>query len=83
MRLGVKQFSLAAGLVWGVAILLVTLVAAARGIGNQLSHLSAIFPGYEVSYVGSAIGLVYGFVSGAIAGFVFVEMYNAALPEKT
>jgi hypothetical protein len=58
------------------------LVAAARGIGNNLSHLSAIFIGYQVTYVGSLIGLIYGLVSGLIAGALFAGAYNSSSGPK-
>jgi hypothetical protein len=82
MKLNVKQFALASGTLWGLGLFVVTLVAAARDIGNNLSHLSAIFPGYDVTYLGSAIGLVYGFISGAISGGLFSVMYNAVGGQK-
>lgn len=78
MQLNVKQFGLATGAIWGAALLVLTLVAAARGIGNNLSHISAVFVGYQISYLGSVIGLIYGFVSGLIAGSLFAMVYNAS-----
>ena len=79
MKLNVKRFALATGTLWGLAIFLITLVAAGRGIGQEhLSHLSAIFIGYQVTYLGSIIGLVYGFVSGAVGGWVFSLIYNGS-----
>ena len=79
MRLNAKRFALAAGVLLGLAFLVVTLVAAWRGIGLNLSHLSAIYLGYSVSYIGSLVALVYGFLSGAIAGFLFAVIYNGPL----
>jgi len=76
MTLNVKSFTLATGILWGAVLLVLTLVAAARGIGHNLGHLAAIFPGYDVTYLGSLIGLVYGFVSGAIVGGLFSLIYN-------
>jgi hypothetical protein len=76
MQLNMKQFALATGVLWGLALFVVTLAAAARGIGNNLSHISAIFIGYQVTYLGSVIGLIYGFVSGLIAGSLFAMVYN-------
>jgi len=83
MALNVKGFALSSGVLLGLAILVVTLVAAARGIGSNLSHLSAIFIGYDVTYVGSVIGLIYGLVAGLIAGSVFALTYNASLGTKS
>ena len=76
MALNAKGFALASGALWGLALFVITLVAAARGIGNNLSHLSAIFIGYQVTYIGSVIGLIYGFVAGLIMRWLFASMYN-------
>jgi hypothetical protein len=84
MHLNVKGFALASGALWGLAIFVITLLAAGRGIGEgHLSHLSAVFIGYQVTYLGSVIGLVYGFVSGLIAGLLFSVIYNAYPSAKT
>lgn len=79
MQLNPKRFALALGVLSGLTLFLVTLVAAWRGAGDHLAHLSIVYIGYEVSYLGSAIGLVYGFLSGAIAGFLFSVIYNGSL----
>ena len=77
MHLNVKGFALASGILCGLAVFIVTLVAAGRGIiGAHISHLSAIYIGYEVSYLGSLIGLVYGFVTGLAGGALFCVIYN-------
>lgn len=84
MHLNVKGFALASGALWGLAIFVITLVGAGRGIGEgHLSHLSAVFIGYQVTYLGSVIGLVYGFVSGLIAGLLFSVIYNRSTTVKT
>ncbi|MBZ5607609.1 MAG: hypothetical protein LAP38_05085 [Acidobacteriia bacterium] len=83
MYLNVKALALATGALWGLALFIITLVAAGRGIGNILSHISAIFIGYQVSYPGSLVGLVYGFVSGLVAGGLLAFVYNAFASPKT
>jgi hypothetical protein len=83
MHLSVKGLALATGALWGLALLIATLVAAGRGIGNNLSHISAIFIGYQVTYGGSIIGLAYGFVSGLVAGGLLASVYNSFASPKT
>ena len=83
MALNAKGFALASGVLWGLALFVITLVAAPRGIGNNLSHLSAIFVGNQVSYIGSVIGLIYRFVAGFILGSLFALMYNGFVGTKT
>lgn len=82
MNLNVEAFALASGVLWGLVLFVITLVAAGRGIGQNLSHLSAIFLGYGVTYLGSLIGLIYGFVSGLIAGWLLAVIYNRFMPAK-
>jgi hypothetical protein len=42
---------------WELAIFVITLAATGRGTGNNLSLLSAIYIGYQISYLESVIGL--------------------------
>ena len=83
MTLNTKGFAIASGVLWGLALFVITLVAAARGIGNNLSHISAIFIGYDVTYLGSVIGLIYGLVAGLVAGSIFALIYNRSIATKT
>jgi ascorbate-specific PTS system EIIC-type component UlaA len=74
--MNVKAFALAAGLLLGVLLFLATLVEAARGEGHNLILLAVFFIGYSVTYLGSLVALVYGFVSGALIGAAFAWLYN-------
>jgi hypothetical protein len=76
MKLDVKAFSLSAGILWGAALLLITLAAVWRGAGQHVGLLAGIYPGYQVSYLGSIAGLVYGFVTGAILAALLAWLYN-------
>jgi len=75
MKLNVKGFALAAGIVWGLSVLLVTLMSFWYQ-GEHLGILSHVYIGYKVSYLGSIVGLVYGLVTGLVAGTVFAWLYN-------
>ena len=74
--MNVKAFAFATGILWGFLLFAYTLLEAARGLGTTLSRLSALYPGYSVTYLGSVVGLVYGFVSGALVGAAFCWLYN-------
>ena len=76
MKLNVKALALTTGVLCGLAVFLITLVALWRGGGQHLGLLSAIYFGYQVSYAGSIIGLAYGLVSGLVAGALFAWFYN-------
>jgi len=74
--MNVKAFAVTAGILWGFLLFAFTLLETARGIGNTLGLLSAVYRGYSVTYLGSVVGLVYGFVSGALIGAAFCWLYN-------
>jgi len=76
IQMNVKAFAVAAGILWGFLLFAVTLLEAARGEGHTLVLLSALYPGYAVTYLGSVVGLVYGFVSGALIGAALCWLYN-------
>ena len=81
MKLNVKACALASGILWGLSMVLLTLVALWRGTGDHLSLLRGFYIGYTVSYLGCVIGLIYGFVDGLICGAVFAWLYNKLLKE--
>jgi hypothetical protein len=74
--MNVKAAAIAAGILCGFLLFACTLLEAARGEGHTLGALSAVYPGYSVTYLGSVAGLVYGFVSGALIGAAFCWLYN-------
>jgi len=76
MSLNGKAMAVAAAVLWGAAVFVATLTAALRGAGEHLGHLAAVYPGYQVSYLGSLIGLGYGLVTGAVAGALLAWLYN-------
>ena len=83
MKLNEKAFAIAAGSVWGIVVFLVTNISMIRhGQGQTLSKLVQIYPGYSFSFVGSIVGLIWGFVSMALLGWLFVRMYNMVVTEK-
>jgi hypothetical protein len=47
-------------------------------VGPHLSALADYLPGYSVSWPGSFVGLVYGFLAGAAAGFFSAVYWNLA-----
>lgn len=81
MRLSVKGMTIAAGLLWGAAILCVGLIHMADPSygGNFLQMTSSVYPGFHSAGTaeGLAIGTVEGLIDGAITGFVLSLLYNA------
>jgi hypothetical protein len=83
MRLSLKAMTLTGALLWGGCMLAVGLLNwgnSAYG-SDFLRLMSSVYPGYHTSpTLGSvAIGTVYGFVDGAIGGFLFGSIYDWAL----
>jgi len=77
MKLDVKAFALSCGIFWGLTILLATLFLLATGhSGNLISRLGYFYFGYSFSVAGGFIGLVWGFVDGAVCGAFFAWLYN-------
>jgi len=73
--------TIAAGLLWGTAILCVGLIHLADpGYGgNFLQMTSSVYPGFHsAGTAGSlAIGTIEGLIDGAITGLVLSLLYNA------
>jgi hypothetical protein len=88
MRLNIRAAALAAGVLWGVAVLAVAL---ANRIwpeygGAFLQAAASLYPGYKASgSLGDAIaGFLYALVDGLLCGLVFAWLYNlfAGAPAK-
>lgn len=83
MRLSIKGTAIAAGLLWGSAILLVELINLARPEYGMtfLTMMHSVYPWFHASHkaAGVAIGAIDAFFDGAIAGCLFGCLYNATL----
>jgi hypothetical protein len=79
LRLNAVATAVGLGLLAGVVLFVTTLVLALRDgpyAGPHLGLLSAYFPGYSVTVVGSFVGFVYAFIVGAAAGYILSSIYN-------
>ncbi len=87
MKLNVRAFALACALWWGFGIFFLTWwVIALSGATGEPTLLGRIYIGYEISPLGSVIGLVWGLIDALIAGAIFAWLYNfaaARLPSGT
>jgi hypothetical protein len=87
MRLSLKALAIAAGLLWGAAILLVGIIHRADpnyGV-NFLQMTSSVYPGFHITgTVGNlALGTVEGFIDGGIGGLVLAWLYNCFTHVRT
>ena len=73
-----NAFGLACGFVWGLALFLLTnyIVLLHHG-GGILIKLNHFYWGYSITFKGSLLGLLYGFVDGYINGWLIALFYNA------
>jgi len=78
MNFNVKALGLTAGVFWGLSVVIMTLWVMMLGDGTNamLDALGGFYMGYEISYKGAAIGLVWGFFDGLIGGVIFAWLYN-------
>jgi hypothetical protein len=84
IRTNTKIMAVAFGLLGGAILWLSTVVLLIRGgehVGAHLSLLSIFFPGYSVTWTGAWMGLVWGFVFGALSGTILYWGYAQTLRE--
>ncbi len=77
MKLNVIAFALACGLVWGLGLFLLTWwIIALDGATGQITFIERIYRGYDISPIGSIIGLIWALIDGTIGGAIFAWLYN-------
>jgi hypothetical protein len=79
MRLNATVQGIVMGLVLGTGVFIATNWLILKGgdvVGPHLGLLGQFFIGYEVTFVGSLIGFVYGFGSGFVVGYSVARLYN-------
>ncbi|MFC1543027.1 bacteriophage holin [Candidatus Neomarinimicrobiota bacterium] len=77
MKLNVRALGLAGGILWGLAIFLLTYWFLLFGYGGtMLGKIANVYLGYSVTWYGAFIGLVWGFVDGFIGGALLAWLYN-------
>lgn len=71
------------GLVFGVivgtglfAMTAILLIENGPNTGQHLRLLGHFFPGYTVTWPGAFVGFGWGFLAGAVAGWVIATIYN-------
>lgn len=83
-RTSEQGWGIAVGLIFGLGLMLATIVLVVQGGPNMGSHLGMLkvyFPGYTVSWVGGLIGFVYAFVLGYAVGRTIATLYNRMSPQ--
>jgi hypothetical protein len=77
MKLNIKAFALTVGIFWGVGLFLITWwIILLDGASGETNIVSSVYRGYNISILGSLIGLAWGFIDGLIGGAIFAWLYN-------
>jgi hypothetical protein len=83
VKLDVRAFSLACGLVGGLGLFFLTWwIIAFDGATGDPTIIGRVYRGYTISPLGSVVGLAWAFVDGMVGGAVFGWVYNA-IAERT
>lgn len=77
MKLNIKAFALACGILWGIGLFALTWwVIVFDGATHEVTLLGRLYRGYNISPLGSIIGLLYGFFDALACGAIFAWLYN-------
>jgi hypothetical protein len=80
MKLNTLALALTSGILWGLAMLVMTLANLVSGSYGQqfLQLMSSVYPGYHATRsIGEVIvGTLYGAADGFIGGAIFAWVYN-------
>ena len=77
MKLNVKAFALTCGLLWGLGVCLLTWwIMAFDGPTGEATLLGRVYRGYNITPLGSVIGLAWALADGLIGGAIFAWLYN-------
>ena len=77
MKLNVLAAALTGAIVWGVGLLAITWwIIAFDGATGETTFIGRVYRGYNISPLGSLIGLLWAFGDGLIGGAVIAWLYN-------
>ena len=76
MRLSPLRFGFAAGATLGLGIFGITLIAIVQGQSDLFFELLRIYPGYELTLSGAALGFLWAFIDGFFGGYLLAWLYN-------
>jgi len=79
MKLNARALGFTCGVIWGLALLVLTLVSlwSGRAYGRHFLYaVASVYPGYAITKGGALLGICYGFVDGFIGGWLIAKMYN-------
>ncbi len=76
-RLSPVRLGLSLGIIWGLSLLTIGLLAIFSGYGHSfITTIGTMYLGYAPTVLGSLIGCVIGFADAFISGFLIAWLYN-------
>ena len=80
MKISATALAMTLSLLWGLAMAIIGIANAMNPAygGALIEALSSVYPGYEGSgaALDVALGIAYGIIDGALAGWVIASVYN-------
>jgi len=77
MKLNIKAFALACGIIWGLGLFCLTWwIIAFEGATGDITLIGRLYRGYTITPIGSVVGLIWGFFDALIGGAIFAWLYN-------
>jgi len=77
MKLDVKAFGLALGIVWAAGAFIMGISAMTSGYcAKFVEALGTVYIGYKATFPGSAIGSIWAFFDAGIGGLIIAGLYN-------
>lgn len=77
MKLNIKAFAVTCALMWGLGVFcLAWWVMLFEGATGEVPFLGHLYRGFNISPLGSVIGLVWAFFDALVGGAVFAWLYN-------
>ncbi|STX40356.1 Uncharacterised protein [Legionella donaldsonii] len=76
-RLSPMALGLALGILWGISIFLMGIIAYYSSYGQPfVAAMGSLYVGYQPSILGSVIGGIIGFIDAFIGGVILAWLYN-------
>jgi hypothetical protein len=77
MKLNVKAFAYTCAILWGLGLFLITWwFMIFEGASGDTTLIGRVYVGYNISPLGSLIGLLWASIDGLILGAIFAWLYN-------
>jgi hypothetical protein len=77
MKLNQMAFAKAAGVLWALGLVLISLIAMGGSYGTEMvDFLAPFYLGYDLSVGGIVIGAIWAFLDAFIGCWIFAWLYN-------